>query len=113
MYLIQIDYKYLTYLYLDIVIMLLRLHCMNYPIRKRIGIMIVAIILFIIGLLIGIYFNAFMFAMACLVMNFVAIIVLVNFGNFNLFIFALFLGYYLALQSGFLVGGYIRTADDA
>lgn len=73
--------------------------------------MIAAGILFLSGILIGLLGTYLVLVMASLVATLVMISYCVMSGGLGLVSIPIWLGYLLALQSGFLVGGYVRTRD--
>lgn len=75
--------------------------------------MIIAGMLFIMGLLIGLSYNYLAIIAACLAMTLIMVPLWLIWGEFGLFSILVWIGYLFAIQSGFLVGGYIRTGDDS
>lgn len=74
--------------------------------------MIIAAILFLIGILIGLTCNFLAIIAASLAMTLVMVPLWLVRGEFGFFSILVWVGYLFALQSGFLVGGYVRTQDD-
>ncbi|MFA6967353.1 hypothetical protein [Bosea sp. (in: a-proteobacteria)] len=74
--------------------------------------MIIAAILFLIGILIGLTCNFLAIIAASLAMTLVMVPLWLVRGEFGFFSVLVWVGYLFALQSGFLVGGYVRTQDD-
>jgi len=76
--------------------------------------MIIAGILFLMGILIGLSFNGAAIIAASIMMTLIIVPLWLMRAEFGLVSFLAWIGYLLALQSGFLVGGYVRTdaADD-
>ncbi|KPH81171.1 hypothetical protein [Bosea vaviloviae] len=74
--------------------------------------MIIAAILFLIGILIGLTCNFLAIIAASLAMTLVMVPLWLVRGEFGFFSVLVWVGYLFALQSGFLVGGYVRTEDD-
>lgn len=74
--------------------------------------MIIAAILFLIGILIGLTCNFLAIIAASLAMTLVMVPLWLMRGEFGFFSVLVWVGYLFALQSGFLVGGYVRTQDD-
>lgn len=74
--------------------------------------MIIASILFLLGLLIGLSYNFLAIGLASLAVTLIVIPLWAIRGELGLFTLLVWLGYLLALQSGFLVAGYLRTRDD-
>lgn len=74
--------------------------------------MIIAAILFLIGILIGLTCNFLAIIAASLAMTLVMVPLWLVRGEFGFFSVLVGVGYLFALQSGFLVGGYVRTQDD-
>ena len=75
--------------------------------------MIIAGILFIMGVLIGLSYNYLAIIAACLAMTVIMVSLWAVRGEFGLFSILVWIGYLFAIQSGFLVGGYVRTEDDS
>ncbi len=75
--------------------------------------MIIAGILFLIGILIGLSYNYLAIIAASLAMTLVMIPLWLVRDEFGFFSILVWIGYLFALQSGFLVGGYVRTEDDS
>jgi uncharacterized membrane protein len=75
--------------------------------------MIIAGILFILGILIGLSYHYLAIIAACLAMTLIMVPLWLMRGEFGLFSILVWIGYLFAIQSGFLVGGYVRTEDDA
>lgn len=75
--------------------------------------MIIAGILFIMGILIGLSYNYLAIIPACLAMTVIMVSLWAVRGEFGLFSILVWIGYLFAIQSGFLVGGYVRTDDDS
>lgn len=75
--------------------------------------MIIAGILFLIGILIGLSYNYLAIIAASLAMTLVMIPLWLVRDEFGFFSILVWVGYLFALQSGFLVGGYVRTEDDS
>jgi hypothetical protein len=73
--------------------------------------MTVAGILFLSGILIGLFGSSFGLIAASLVTTLVMIVLWAMRGELGLFSILIGLGYLFALQSGFLVGGYVRTQE--
>lgn len=74
--------------------------------------MIIAATLFLIGILIGLTCNFLAIIAASLAMTLVMVPLWLVRGEFGFFSILVWVGYLFALQSGFLVGGYVRTQDD-
>ncbi|KRE13501.1 hypothetical protein ASE63_18720 [Bosea sp. Root381] len=74
--------------------------------------MIIAGILFLMGILIGLSFGYAAIIAASITMTLIIIPLWLIRAEFGLITFLAWLGYLLALQSGFLVGGYVRTDAD-
>jgi hypothetical protein len=75
--------------------------------------MIITAILFSMGILIGLSYNYLAIILACLAMTLVMVPLLLTRGEFGLVSILAWIGYLIAIQSGFLVGGYVRTQDDS
>jgi hypothetical protein len=75
--------------------------------------MIIAGILFLLGTLIGLSYNHLAIIAASLAMTLIMLPLWVIRGEFGFFSILVWIGYLFALQSGFLVGGYVRTEDDS
>ena len=75
--------------------------------------MIIAAILFITGLLIGLSYNYLAIIAACLVMTLIMVPLSLVRDEFGVFSILVWIGYLFAIQSGFLVGGYVRTGGDS
>lgn len=75
--------------------------------------MIIAAILFLIGILIGLSYHFLAIIAASLAMTLVMVPLWLVRGEFGFFSILVWVGYLFALQSGFLVGGYVRTEDDS
>jgi hypothetical protein len=75
--------------------------------------MIIAGILFLLGILIGLSYNHLAIIAASLAMTLIMLPLWVIRGEFGFFSILVWIGYLFALQSGFLVGGYVRTEDDS
>lgn len=75
--------------------------------------MIIAGILFLIGALIGLAYGyaAIITASAAVTVLFFSVWIMR--GEFGAFTVLIWIGYLFALQSGFLLGAYLATADDA
>lgn len=74
--------------------------------------MIIAGILFLMGILIGLSYNHLAIIAASLAMTLIMVPLWLTRGEFGWFSILVWIGYLFALQSGFLVGGYVRTEDD-
>ena len=74
--------------------------------------MIIAGILFLVGILIGLSYNFLAIVAASLAMTLVMIPLWLVRDEFGFFSILVWIGYLFALQSGFLLGGYIRTEDE-
>jgi len=74
--------------------------------------MIIAGILFLVGILVGLSFTYLAIIAASLAMTLVMIPLWLIRGEFGFFSILVWIGYLFALQSGFLVGGYVRTEDE-
>ena len=74
--------------------------------------MIIAGILFVLGILIGLSFNYPAIVLASLAMTLVMVPLWALRGEFGVFAILVWIGYLFAIQSGFLVGGYVRTRDE-
>jgi uncharacterized membrane protein len=75
--------------------------------------MIIAGILFFMGILIGLSYNFLAIIAASLAMTVIMVPLWVVRGELGFFSILVWIGYLFALQSGFLVGGYVRTEDDS
>ncbi|PTM43294.1 hypothetical protein [Bosea sp. 124] len=75
--------------------------------------MIIAGILFLMGILIGLSYNHFAILAASLAMTLVMLPLWLARGEFGFFSVLVWIGYLFALQSGFLVGGYLRPDEDS
>ena len=73
--------------------------------------MIIAGILFLVGILIGLSYNFLAIIAASLAVTLVMIPLWLVRDEFGFFSILVWIGYLFALQSGFLLGGYIRTED--
>lgn len=74
--------------------------------------MIIAGILFLMGILIGLSYNYLAIIAASLAMTLIMFPLWVIRAEFSFFSILVWIGYLFAIQSGFLVGGYVRTEDD-
>lgn len=74
--------------------------------------MIIAGILFLGGVLIGLSYNYLAIIAASLAMTLIMVPLWAFRGEFGAFSILVWVGYLFAIQSGFLVGGYVRTQDD-
>lgn len=74
--------------------------------------MIIAGILFLMGILIGLSYNYLAIIAASLAMTLIMVPLWVIRAEFSFFSILVWIGYLFAIQSGFLVGGYVRTEDD-
>lgn len=74
--------------------------------------MIIAGILFLLGILIGLSYNFLAIIAASLAVTLIMFPLWLIRGEFGWFSILVWIGYLFALQSGFLVGGYVRTEDD-
>jgi len=74
--------------------------------------MIIAGILFLVGIVIGLSYNFLAIVAASLAMTLVMIPLWLVRDEFGFFSILVWIGYLFALQSGFLLGGYIRTEDE-
>ena len=74
--------------------------------------MIIAGILFLVGILIGLSYNFLAIIAASLAVTLVMIPLWLVRDEFGFFSILVWIGYLFALQSGFLLGGYIRTEDE-
>ncbi len=74
--------------------------------------MIIAGILFLIGVLIGLSYNFLAIIAASVAMTLAMATLWLMRGEFDFFNIFVWIGYLFALQSGFLVGGYVRSEDD-
>ena len=75
--------------------------------------MIIAGILFLLGILIGLSYNHLAIIVASLAMTLIMLPLWVIRGEFGVVSILVWIGYLFALQSGFLAGGYVRTEDDS
>ncbi len=75
--------------------------------------MIIAGILFLAGLLIGLTYSYLAIIAASLIVTIIVIPLWIIIGEIGFFSIFIWIGYLFALQSGFLVGAYVRTQDDA
>lgn len=75
--------------------------------------MIIAGILFLMGILIGLSYNYLAILAASLAMTLIMVPLWVVRAEFGFFSILVWVGYLFAIQSGFLVGGYVRTEDDS
>ena len=75
--------------------------------------MIIAGILFLLGILIGLSYNYLAIIVASLAMTLIMLPLWMIRGEFGFFSILVWIGYLFALQSGFLAGGYARTEDDS
>lgn len=74
--------------------------------------MIIAGILFLMGILIGLSYNYLAIIAASLAMTLIMVPLWVLRAEFSFFSILVWIGYLFAIQSGFLVGGYVRTEDE-
>lgn len=75
--------------------------------------MIIAAILFLLGLLIGLSYGYPAILSASLVVTLFLFTVWIVRGEFGFFTVFVWIGYLFALQSGFLLGAYLATPDSA
>ncbi|HEV7259025.1 MAG TPA: hypothetical protein VGN82_14700 [Bosea sp. (in: a-proteobacteria)] len=64
------------------------------------------------GLLIGLSYNYLAIIAACVVITLIMVPLWLVRQDFGLLSVLVWIGYLFAIQSGFLVGGYVRTDDD-
>jgi len=74
--------------------------------------MIIAGILFLIGILIGLSYRFMAILAASLAMTLVIVPLWLMRDELTFFSLFVWVGYLFALQSGYLVGGYVGTEDD-
>ncbi|SIP90323.1 MULTISPECIES: hypothetical protein [unclassified Bosea (in: a-proteobacteria)] len=75
--------------------------------------MIIAAILFLLGLLIGLSYGYPAILSASLAVSILLFTVWIIRGEFGFFIVFVWIGYLFALQSGFLLGAYLATPNPA
>ncbi|SEF93822.1 hypothetical protein SAMN04488115_102540 [Bosea lathyri] len=75
--------------------------------------MIIAGILFLVGILIGLSYRFMAILAASLAMTLVIVPLWLMRDELTFFSLFVWIGYLFALQSGYLVGGYVGTEDDS